>query len=79
MIGPRIQTPKGRTVTDKQYIGLLRGLRDARPCVYGHLDCAVWEGGPCSDELMSEIACSRCGEAYAVKRFGLCYESGGRP
>jgi len=26
---------------------------DGRPCKYGHLSCAAWFAGPCSDELLS--------------------------
>ena len=36
-------------------LAALQYLNDERrgtmPCEHGHIGCACWEGGPCSDEL----------------------------
>jgi len=49
----KIRTPKGRRITAKQYLNLanVNGL----PCEHGHLSCAAWDGGPCTDELLSML------------------------
>ncbi len=51
----RIQTPTGKHVTRRQYLARHEALRDPPPCVYGHFDCAAWEGGPCSNEIAAEL------------------------
>ena len=52
----KIRTPKGKTMTPRQYIALVqaRNIRDlggAPPCQEGHYGCAAWADGPCSAML----------------------------
>ena len=53
-----IITPRGRKMSPAQYIALVHAqlVRDASiDCVNGHVSCAAWLGGPCSDELDHEL------------------------
>lgn len=58
-----ITTPKGKRLSDKQYVALRSAIsynpnnnreRDTE-CEHGHFECAVWKGGPCFDEVLSRI------------------------
>lgn len=59
MIPKPIRTPRGRRMTVRQYLAL-HAATSARngwapACEHGHFDCAAWDGGPCADELISNL------------------------
>lgn len=37
-------------------------------CKHGHLDCAVYDGGPCMRELLSTCRCTDCREERETYR-----------
>lgn len=51
----KIMTPKGKTMTASQYLATTSNLGAPNPCEYGHFGCALWDGGPCSDEVEARM------------------------
>ena len=49
----KVRTPRGKHVSVKQYVALAN--KHELPCEHGHLSCAAWAHGPCSDELLSAL------------------------
>lgn len=51
-------TPRGKRLTVRRYLALVRALQAANwattgapACKHGHYECAAWSRGPCSAEL----------------------------
>ena len=52
MARKRIRGRRGHLLTVAQYAAFAQ--RNEMPCKHGHLGCAAWNKGPCTDELLSE-------------------------
>jgi len=51
------QTPRTRTEA-LRYCGAVSrnaGTEKERGCEHGHYGCALWEGGPCADEVSAQF------------------------
>jgi hypothetical protein len=45
----KIKAPNGDRLTVAAYLAFVR--LNGRPCHYGHIGCAGWKNGPCSEEV----------------------------
>jgi hypothetical protein len=57
-IALRLNAGVASTADRRVYLSRVERLwlhRGPEPCRYGHFDCAATEGGPCSNEVVSEL------------------------
>src|SRR5262245_50669796 len=64
-----IRTPKGKMITPKQYLALVRMQtgrdRGTSCCEHGHFDCAGWQDGPCENEVAANAGLIEADEVPA--------------
>ena len=46
----------------QDYADAVAEMNNPKPCKHGHMECALFDGGPCSDEMLARA------EAALVER-----------